>query len=1028
MANYHLPRLLPISCVQIDRTLFSGECITKELNGSTPMILFVLASLLLGANQGSTEPFIPRAQNMMPGPALKPSDAMARMRVPAGFTVELVASEPMIVNPVAMCFDEKGRIWITESVEYPRSEPGIGKDRIKVLEDTDGDGMADKQTIFTDGLNIPSGIAVGHGGVWVANAPDLLFFKIGPDLKPAGKPEVVITGFGRDDTHELPSGLVFGPDGWLYGLNGVFNPSIIKHQGKEHRFTCALWRVHPRSREFEIFSEGTSNPWGVAFDNLGSAFVSACVIDHLWHLVETGYYHRQGGPYPPHTWKLDSIVKHKHQKAAYCGIHWYDSDAYPAEYRNKLYMGNIHGGCINADRIERDGSTYLGKPQEDFLTANDVWFMPVSQKTGPDGCLYILDWYDRYHCYQDARRDPRGIDRLNGRLYRIRHQSTPKRPAIGFDLASESDIALIERLSQGNGLFREIAQRILGERIANDRHSHSLAVNSLTALVDNNLIPERTRLLALWSLISAGDLAKADHLRWLESENKAIQAWAIRAAGNQKSADPDIRSAVIRSCQSPNPDVRLQSVIALGKFRSFDPIPQWMDLLSNSANDRVIPSIIWQNIQKRLDNPQAWKSLLATTHFNSQGDSLGVGRTEFLTRLSGLAVPGKGINTETAALIAKLVAKESWAPLETRLAWLKACARDSDANWQAAFLPVVNDLIKVERGVLLEESEYLAATLGNSDAINRLSDRFKNQKTPVNKRLECLQVLIKTNNTKAIDLAVRLATDPGQPEAFREKLIPELGKVDQTEIGSKLLTQWQNLSPSLRERSIDLLTQRPAWAESLVKAVESGLVPPGVAGVNQIRKLQATGSPELRKRVKSIWGTVRDGRNPARETVAKEMAEKVRQSKGDPIKGQAVFAKNCGVCHKFHGTGQEVGPDITSNGRASFDQLLSNVFDPSLVIGSAYQATTVATKKGRIVTGLVVEDTSTRITLKVQGGMLEVIPRAEIEQVSVSANSLMPEGLEKQITPAEMADLFAFLILEKAPGTDPAKRKIPGAP
>ena len=216
------------------------------------MILFVLSSLLLGANQGSTEPFIPRAQNMMPGPALKPSDAMARMRVPAGFTVELVASEPMIVNPVAMCFDEKGRIWITESVEYPRSEPGIGKDRIKVLEDTDGDGMADKQTIFTEGLNIPSGIAVGHGGVWVANAPDLLFFKIGPDLKPAGKPEVVITGFGRDDTHELPSGLVFGPDGWLYGLNGVFNPSIIKHQGKEHRFTCALWRVHPRSREFEI--------------------------------------------------------------------------------------------------------------------------------------------------------------------------------------------------------------------------------------------------------------------------------------------------------------------------------------------------------------------------------------------------------------------------------------------------------------------------------------------------------------------------------------------------------------------------------------------------------------------------------------------------------------------------------------------------------------------------------------------------------------------------------------------------------
>lgn len=991
------------------------------------MNFFVLASILFCSSQGSKDSFIPRAQSTMPGPALKPADAMARMKVPEGFSVELVASEPMIVNPVSMCFDEKGRIWITESIEYPRSEPGIGKDRIKVLEDTDGDGKADKETIFAEGLNIPSGIAIGHGGVWVANAPDLLFFRIGPGLKPLGKPEVVITGFGRDDTHELPSGLAFGPDGWLYGLNGVFNPSIIKHQGKEHRFTCALWRIHPRSREFELFAEGTSNPWGVAFDNLGSAFVSACVIDHLWHLVETGYYHRQGGPYPPHTWKLESIVKHKHQKAAYCGIHWYDSDAYPPEYRNKLYMGNIHGGCINADRIERDGSSYLGKPQEDFLTANDVWFMPVSQKTGPDGCLYILDWYDRYHCYQDARRDPAGIDRLNGRLYRIRHRSTAKGSS-GFDLSKESDETLINRLSQGNGFFREIAQQILGERIASDPQKHSTAVKSLMAVVDNDHAPERTRLIALWSLISGGNLPKADHLRWLACENKAIQAWAIRAAGNQKSADPEIRAAVIRACHSPHPDVKLQTAIALGKFQAFDPVPHWMELLANSADDKVIPSIVWQNLQKRLDNPDAWKSLLETNSFKSQVNSSGPGRNELLTRLSGLAIPGKGITAEIAASIAKLVANDSWAALETRVAWLKAGVRDSDALWQAAFLPVVQEMIHHKQGVLLEEAENLAATLGNSEASNRLSDRFKSPQTPMNKRLECIQVLIKANNSKAIETAIQLATDPGQPETFREKLIPELGKIDRPDIGTKLLAQWRNLSPTLRERSLDVLSQRPAWAESLVKAVENGDVQPGIAGVNQIRKLQATGSLEFRKRVKAIWGTVRDGRNPAREQIAREMIDKLRQSKGDPIKGQAVFAKNCGVCHKFHGAGQEVGPDITSNGRASFEQLLSNVFDPSLVIGSAYQATTVATTKGRIVSGLVVEDSPNRITLKVQGGMLEMIPRAEVEQVSISANSLMPEGLEKQITPAEMADLFAFLVLEKPPGSDSTGRKIPGAP
>ncbi|HMC12274.1 MAG TPA: PVC-type heme-binding CxxCH protein, partial [Pirellulaceae bacterium] len=378
-------------------------------------IFAVLATIFLPLATLVAQEVVPHHQDRPPGPALSPQEAIAKMAVPAGFTVELVASEPDIVNPVAMTFDERGRIWITESLEYPRKAPGAGGDRVKVLEDTDGDGRADKFTVFAEGLNIPSGIAVGYGGVWVANSPDILFYPDADrDGKSDGPPQVVVTGFGRSDTHELPNSLTWGPDGYLYGLNGVFNHSHVKYAKdnpnfrEDHpgwQFTCACFRIHPVTREFEIFCEGTSNPWGLAFDPEGSAFVSACVIDHLWHLVRTGYYHRQGGPYPPFTWKIDSIVKHKHQKAAYCGLEYYDSDAYPEQYRNKLYMGNIHGGCINVDKLQRDGSTYFATGEPDFLTANDAWFMPVAQKTGPDGCLYILDWYDRYHCYQDANRD-----------------------------------------------------------------------------------------------------------------------------------------------------------------------------------------------------------------------------------------------------------------------------------------------------------------------------------------------------------------------------------------------------------------------------------------------------------------------------------------------------------------------------------------------------------------------------------------------------------------------------------------------
>ena len=536
----------------------------------------------------------PHGQDKPPGPALSPAEAIKKMMVPEGFTVELVASEPDIVNPVAMTFDERGRFWITESLEYPRRDPGPGKDRVKVLEDTDGDGKADKFTVFAEGLNIPSGIAVGHGGVWVANSPDILFLQDTDGDGKADKSEVVVTGFGRADTHELPNSLTWGPDGFLYGLNGVFNQSKVKQNDKVFDFTCALFRIHPRTREFQLFAEGTSNPWGVAFDPEGSAFLSACVIDHLWHLSETGYYHRQGGPYPPFTWKIESIVKHKHQKAAYCGIHYFDSDAYPAGFRDKLYMGNIHGGCINVDSLKRAGSTYAGEGHPDFLTANDAWFMPVVQKTGPDGCLYILDWYDRYHCYQDANRDPQGIDRLKGRLYRVRYKDTPRAPK--FDLAKESDEQLLQRLHSPNVLFRDLAQRILSER-------NTAAIRpALEKLALDNAAPRKTRLHALWSLIGTGSLSPAFHQTLLGHADTGFRAWGVRAAGNFHKVDPAIAEKIVSLASDPSPDVQLQVAIAARKVAGIDPIPVLVKVLATCGDDKLIPHIVWQNLHPLLEN------------------------------------------------------------------------------------------------------------------------------------------------------------------------------------------------------------------------------------------------------------------------------------------------------------------------------------------------------------------------------------------------------------------------------------------
>ena len=991
--------------------------------------LLVMVLLVVTAAQGfSAEPdakpkqVIPHAQSVPPGPALSPAEAIAKMTVPEGFKVELVAAEPDIINPVSMTFDERGRVWITESIEYPRSSPGVGKDRVKVLEDTDGDGKADKFTIFAEGLNIPSGIAVGYGGVWVANSPDLLFLQDTDGDGKADKQEVVVTGFGRADTHELPNSLTWGPDGWLYGLNGVFNPSKITHKGKTHEFTCAMFRIHPRTRDFEIFCEGTSNPWGIAIDKEGGFFVSACVIDHLWHLVETGYYHRQGGPYPPFTWKIESIVKHKHQKAAYCGIHYFDSDAYPEKYREKLYMGNVHGNCINVDRLERDGSTYRGLPEPDFLAANDAWFMPVVQKTGPDGCLYILDWYDQYHCYQDARRDPAGIDRGKGRLYRVRYNDTPRAPQ--FDLSKETDEQLIERLKSPNVYYRDVAQRLLSER-ANPNN-----LSPLLDLIRRPNTPPKTRMHALWSMIGAQQTMLADCNELSTHSDSNVRAWMIRARAGMRTASLDGNSS---------PDEFLQQVIVGGKRGD---ISTMVDSLRSSPNDMHLARVVWSNLGK-----------VSKHNANTFGEFLKLVRNDLSSRqqpaIEALAVRSFERLEERDAMVAlkEMLTAQNYNEkvLSDSLEVALKNVLSGQWNKKSFDIPMRADLLR-SRAEMSENSRFtstaLAALVGETIAAAGLVRAVEAEKESDARRARAFEVLVEIGDDHVDMLAKRLLVDSNVPVALRHGLLIAMGrdkrkvKIGDTVAGfdfsrahvsgtapGLILSLYRHLDPVIQPVAIEVLTVRSEWAHALVDNIGSRIKPTDV-NVNQVRTMLSSKDAKLVARAKAIWGTVRTDRNPAREQVVYEMRNLLKNNTGDPHKGQLAFNRLCGQCHKIHGQGQDVGPDITVNGRASLDQLLSNVFDPSLVIGRIYQAYTVVTTDGRTLTGLLVEDNPQRIVLKVQGGKIETIARKDVDEFEQSKLSLMPEGVEKQLSPQELIDLLAFLRLDKAP-SDPAARPIP---
>ncbi len=980
--------------------------------------LTIAALLSIGAGQ-ATKPVLPYHQSKEPGPALSPAEAMGKMQLPGGFRVTLVASEPEVVNPTAFTFDDQGRIWVTESVEYPRESAGVGRDKVIVLESTRHDGRFDKVTTYKEGLNIPAGVAVGNGGGFVTNSPEVLFLQDSAGSGKADRQNVILSGFGRYDRHELPNSLTWGPDGWLYGMNGVFNEAKVEHDGVVDDFTCAIWRWHPKTHKFELFAQGTSNPWGLDFNRQGDWFVSCCVIDHLFHMTQSGYYLRQGGPYPAQTHWLPSITKQQHQMAAYAGLCIYDADQFPEQYRGALIMGNLHGSALNADTLTRNGATYAQHNGPDFLQANDTWFMPVSQKVGPDGCVYFIDWYDRYHCYQDAGRDPQGVDRLKGRIYRISYGDPPVVPA--FDLQKMSSAELIKLLGHPNVWWRRQAQRVLNEKF-DDR-----LIPQLQQMALDTADTTPAHMHALWLLVSQHQLEGGFHQKVLGSADAATRNWGVRGIGEMQTASEEIYRKLEGMVNDPSADVRVQVAVAAGRLQKPEGLPIELAMLRNGENakDPLIPTIVYNNILPLI--PKRGAEILEMVEKDPAiqknfGDTVGRWIADAVNALNrspaqivaGLegALPGSIDDLRRAA-----VERKTRSELVSVVDAFNTLGVKSDEAGKLFSAGTRERIVQIATGRTGARvpATIIALWWRNPKAMEAARAIIADPKAEAPVRSEFVRALGQQKDPANVDAFASLVADNDAPILIRQNAVNALGAMNDAKAAGALLGRFESLPPDLRPMVVNAMVLSKASAGALLDAIKAKSIAQSNMNENHARTISELGDSELGMKLSAVWGKVGTERDPARAKLVAEYKTLFQSRGGDAGRGWKVFENKCAQCHTIYGHGGNVGPDLTGVGRDNLDLLLSNVLDPSLVIGKPYYVYVARLKDGTVFNGLLVEDSPKEIVLKEPTGT-HVVPRDQLSKLVQQNISMMPEGLEQTMSKEEFCDLIAFLLTKGPPG------------
>ncbi|MEJ0103938.1 MAG: c-type cytochrome [Bacteroidota bacterium] len=958
-----------------------------------------------------------------------PGKALAMFRHPDDLKIDLVLAEPGINQPVFINFDHRGRLWVVQYNQYPypaglkvtsidnhdrvtfdkvpEPPPGgvKGADKISFFEDTDGDGTFDKSTDAITGLNIATSVTLGRGKIWVLSPPYLLAY---PDADgdgiPDGSPEVVLKGFGIEDTHAVANSLRWGPDGWLYGAQGsTVTSNINSAVSKNISFSGqAIWRYDPDSRIFEVFAEGGGNTFYIEMDDKGRVFSGDNGIIRGLYFKQGGYYFKNWGkhgaltnPYalgwlPGMGFKGDSL-RFTH------GWLKYQGDNLPERYQDAMIAMNPLHGYLQLTRFEPNGSNFNNVDEERIIETADRWFRPVDIKTGPDGAVYIADWYDSRLSHVDPTDN---WDKSSGRIYRLYSKNgIAYRP--GFDLSKYSGDELIKLLSEKNRWFREEALRQFADR------------------KDKSLVPALTKILtadtgqlaleALWAIHLSGGFDDSIARTALLHSDPFVRMWCIRLLGDNRNISPGIASLLEKAAaQETNPETRGQLACTAKRLPAPVAIPIIKNLLLNhdDSQDPDMPMLTWWALESKAETGR--KEVLDLFN-NAETWKRATVKEVIIKRLmQRYAMGGGEQNLLACARLLSMAPGHEYAKI--LIAGLQEGLEESGpAEMPAALTRALKPYQKEFNSI----SPVLALRQGGKTVLEEALAVIAGNQADIGKRLAYIRALGEVRFAESVPALLRIADDDRSTTAVIKAALESLQSYDDPQIGLKVLAAYPyklRAFEDTREAALSLVASRATWANQFLRQVGNGKVIHKTDIPMQIvQRFSMLNDTAISAALGRLWPELALTSAAGKNSKIAYISALLKPGGGDTLRGKVIFSTVCGSCHRLFSAGGSLGPDLTGYDRNNTADLLRNIIDPNAFIREGYVYYHLLTTDGRSLTGKVLDRRGKSVGIQLINGQEITLNSSQVKEMKALPGSIMPERLMDGLNDQQVKDLFSYI-------------------